>query len=316
MTATPSDARVFRQTANDYYMSRTATGHRSLANPTYEYSHYRAVPMRRLELQSFAAGDQYDSNGSSFFGKRYRHGESSNANNNKASGNGSPLAKIDELGIVVYDPKQHDDVETDLTSPLRSHDRNILELDHSHGQGHHRHGRGERGRGRHHHEARRNTDTDDNESINDLYSRYYDLSRGMHHHGHHRGEHGHRDQRSKEGYFDNDEYYSHERHGHEIITQIPEQHGEHDEDEDDDDDVEENVKPAGLLSLFKYSTKWDMVLVILGCIGALINGGSLPWYSYLFGNFVNKISQESDLNKMMKDVQKVSPSLSFKLTAI
>ncbi|PQM40461.1 tRNA (guanine(37)-N1)-methyltransferase 2 [Prunus yedoensis var. nudiflora] len=31
----------------------------------------------------------------------------------------------------------------------------------------------------------------------------------------------------------------------------------------------------------------------MGCVGALINGGSLPWYSYLFGEFVNKIAIES-----------------------
>ncbi|PKI43803.1 hypothetical protein CRG98_035814 [Punica granatum] len=50
-----------------------------------------------------------------------------------------------------------------------------------------------------------------------------------------------------------------------------------------------------------------MVLVILGCIGALINGGSLPWYSYLFGNFVNKIAQDigGDLDTMMKHIEKI-----------
>ncbi|GFZ04329.1 hypothetical protein Acr_16g0009530 [Actinidia rufa] len=41
------------------------------------------------------------------------------------------------------------------------------------------------------------------------------------------------------------------------------------------DDVEP-PRPVGLSRLFKYSTKLDMVLVILGCLGALINGGSLP----------------------------------------
>ncbi|PPD99648.1 hypothetical protein GOBAR_DD03288 [Gossypium barbadense] len=77
---------------------------------------------------------------------------------------------------------------------------------------------------------------------------------------------------------------------------------------EDDYEEEEDVeppKPASLFSLFKYSTKWDMVLVFLGCLGALINGGSLPWYSFLFGKFVNKIAQESlkgELTQMMKDV--------------
>ena len=72
------------------------------------------------------------------------------------------------------------------------------------------------------------------------------------------------------------------------------------------DDVEP-PRPVGLLRLFKYSTKLDMVLVILGCLGALINGGSLPWYSFLFGDFVNKIARgpNNDKNQMMKDVEAV-----------
>ena len=68
------------------------------------------------------------------------------------------------------------------------------------------------------------------------------------------------------------------------------------------------AKSIGLLGLFKYSTKWDIFLVILGCLGALINGGSLPWYSYLFGEFVNKIAIESsngEKGQMMMDVEKV-----------
>ncbi|KAK1264071.1 ABC transporter B family member 19 [Acorus gramineus] len=85
--------------------------------------------------------------------------------------------------------------------------------------------------------------------------------------------------------------------------------GDDSEEEDDDDEEEARVaQPAGLFSLFKYSTKWDMVLVFLGCVGALINGGSLPWYSFLFGSFVNKIAEESrrgDTDQMMEDVKTV-----------
>ncbi|KAJ1407055.1 P-loop containing nucleoside triphosphate hydrolase [Sesbania bispinosa] len=40
--------------------------------------------------------------------------------------------------------------------------------------------------------------------------------------------------------------------------------------------------------------------------GALINGGSLPWYSYLFGELVNKLSgANNDKNQMMNDVEKI-----------
>lgn len=87
------------------------------------------------------------------------------------------------------------------------------------------------------------------------------------------------------------------------------QYGEDDDaynDEDDDDEVDVRVgKPVSIAGLFKYSTPLDIVLLVLGCIGAMINGGSLPWYSYLFGNFVNKIVT-SDKAQMMKDVKQVS----------
>lgn len=79
-------------------------------------------------------------------------------------------------------------------------------------------------------------------------------------------------------------------------------------EEADEEEIEEGIRPVGLFSLFKYSTKFDMFLIVLGCLGALINGGSLPWFSYFFGDFVNNIAKASsdpDRTKMMKEVNKV-----------
>ncbi|XP_022964429.1 ABC transporter B family member 19-like [Cucurbita moschata] len=79
-------------------------------------------------------------------------------------------------------------------------------------------------------------------------------------------------------------------------------------DDGEDEDEVEPAKAVGLFSLFKYSTKLDLLLITLGCLGALINGGSLPWYSYLFGNFVNQIateSSEADKGQMMRDVARI-----------
>ena len=82
--------------------------------------------------------------------------------------------------------------------------------------------------------------------------------------------------------------------------------GDYDYDGDEEDDVEPRAgKPVSVTGLFKYSTPLDILLLVLGCIGAMINGGSLPWYSYLFGNFVNKIAK-SDPTQMMKDVRDIS----------
>lgn len=81
------------------------------------------------------------------------------------------------------------------------------------------------------------------------------------------------------------------------------------QDGEEFEDEVEQPKTIGIFGLFKYSTKMDMFLVIIGCFGALINGGSLPWYSYLFGDFVNKIALDNDKNQMMEDVRKVCNSL-------
>jgi len=77
---------------------------------------------------------------------------------------------------------------------------------------------------------------------------------------------------------------------------------------DDDDDCEIEVrigKPVSISGLFKYSTPLDILLLVLGCVGATINGGSLPWYSYLFGNFINKVVN-ADKAQMMTDVKQAS----------
>ncbi|PIN09562.1 Multidrug/pheromone exporter, ABC superfamily [Handroanthus impetiginosus] len=78
------------------------------------------------------------------------------------------------------------------------------------------------------------------------------------------------------------------------------------EEDDEEDEVVER-KAVGLFGLFRYSNKLDLVLMLFGCFGALINGGSLPWYSYLFGNFVNKLAEgrNDDKDHVMKEVDKI-----------
>ncbi|KAF6174303.1 hypothetical protein GIB67_040796 [Kingdonia uniflora] len=80
-----------------------------------------------------------------------------------------------------------------------------------------------------------------------------------------------------------------------------------DDGEEEDEDDGRPIKSIGLFNLFKYSTKFDIILIFFGCLGAFINGGSLPLYSFLFGDFVNKIAVDStdDKNLMMEDVEKV-----------
>ncbi|RCV32767.1 hypothetical protein SETIT_7G029100v2 [Setaria italica] len=87
--------------------------------------------------------------------------------------------------------------------------------------------------------------------------------------------------------------------------------GDYGYDDDDDGEIEVRIgKPVSISGLFKYSTPLDIILLVLGCVGATVNGGSLPWYSYLFGNFINKVVN-SDKAQMMKDVKQISIYMVF-----
>ncbi|MBA0870692.1 hypothetical protein Goshw_016009 [Gossypium schwendimanii] len=136
---------------------------------------------------------------------------------------------------------------------------------------------------------------------------------GLSHHNVHSDLDGHHQMRHKlEGLDHNLQSASHQFGGDHKYDDFDPPPNFKEDDYEEEEDVEP-PKPASLFSLFKYSTKWDMVLVFLGCLGALINGGSLPWYSFLFGKFVNKIAQESlkgELTQMMKDVDMICKFMS------
>lgn len=136
----------------------------------------------------------------------------------------------------------------------------------------------------------------------------HDQGHGLSHHSVHSDLDGHHQMRHKsEGLDNNLHSASHQFGGDHKYDDFDPPPNFNKDDYEEEEDVEP-PKPASLFSLFKYSTKWDMVLVFLGCLGALINGGSLPWYSYLFGKFVSKIAKESlkgELTQMVKDVDKV-----------
>ncbi|TKY64230.1 ABC transporter B family member 19 [Spatholobus suberectus] len=239
----PSDrSRVFRRSANDYYLSRTSR-FRGLTSSSYEHSGYG-----RVELQSYVARD----NDHSYFDQHGQpHGLSKlGIIQERSSGKGksSPLAEEDELSMIDYSI-----TEDPVISPNRNgHGLELPYFKHGHGD----------------------------------YGGNYYVGHGLPSHG-------------------SQIYGSGGGYSHHDIDKFSgyDEEGEEDVDEED----ARPPKTVGLFSLFRYSTKWDWVLVFVGCLGALINGGSLPWYSYLFGNLVNKISEEADKDKhqMMKDVEKI-----------
>ncbi|XP_004305767.1 PREDICTED: ABC transporter B family member 19-like [Fragaria vesca subsp. vesca] len=296
-TASTSSRQAQRahRSANYYYLSRTTGGFRTSSNQYNEYSNYGAATDGRLELKSYVARD----NESSGFGRSSNnYGEQSKpfkavpprlerikeaAGSGNFSGSG-PLAKKDLLGLIGYQTAEDDDED--------------VSLDHS---GHHGHGLSHFGHDPGGHDHRSSHKGHD-----------HGLSPIGQHGGHGLSPLGHHGVQglSPMGHRGHGE----PTHGHDTWPQSITSHyidDESDQGSGFDDDGEDDARPVkqvGLFSLFKYSTKWDMFLVFLGCVGALINGGSLPWYSYLFGKFVNKIaieSQEADKGPMMRDVERI-----------
>ncbi|XP_022642083.1 ABC transporter B family member 19 [Vigna radiata var. radiata] len=240
-TSPPSDhSRVFRRSANDFYLSRTS-GFRGIASSSsYEHSGYG-----RVELKSYVARDNdqsYFDNGLSTSG--FIHQQSSRKSKS------SPLAEEDELSMIDYSITE----ERVISPNVNGHGLESPYLKHGHGD----------------------------------YGGSCYVGHGLPSYdgSHLSGSGG--------GYT-----YRH----HDI-----EKHSGYDEEGEEDMDEEDASPPkaVGLFSLFRYSTKWDWMLVFVGCLGALINGGSLPWYSYLFGDLINKISEaDKDKKQMMKDVEKI-----------
>ncbi|KAF9689820.1 hypothetical protein SADUNF_Sadunf01G0132300 [Salix dunnii] len=283
--SSPSNRHIFQRSANDYFLSRTHGGFRSFTNPYCDQSSFSAVPAGRLELQSYAARNNErsvvhvrDYNSAAY--SKSHHGIScptSQAIKGGARRNASPLFDQDELNMIDYDSedveKQGELLQTD-TNLHGDKDSRWISVSHAY--------------------------MEEDDGVSQLY---HSIPHGGHDH------HGHELSRSRHDAFlsvyeanrSTSHYYVPDKNPYDDIDQALEYE---DEDYDDEENDEGARRQVGLFSLFKYSTKWDMVLVFLGCLGALINGGSLPWYSYFFGDFVNKIAKDSD-DKMMNEVARI-----------
>lgn len=271
-TSTTTEAQIVRRSANYYYLSRTTTGFRSSAQNN---TNYDSTPDGRLELRSYVAPPRDGKNYNN-----YNNSESSlvfGKSNYNANYKKSPkLAKIKELGSGNYSGPL---AKRDVLGHYDDDKSEVLGHGLSHNLGH------------------------------DPGGHFYGTSKNLGHggYGHGLSHAGH--DHHRQGYDDHawQSTVTNRRNDGDDRYGDSDQGSVFDEDGEDEEDAVP-PKQVGLLSLFKYSTKWDLVLVFLGCVGALINGGSLPWYSFLFGQFVNKIAKEStfaDKTQMMKDVEMV-----------
>ncbi|KAL5995751.1 hypothetical protein ACLOJK_025820 [Asimina triloba] len=248
--------RTFRS-ANDYYLSDTYGGscHRSLLNPSFEFSTVRPPPSRRIELQSFVGSENQSSQHTSSAAASAPHGFS-----RRKAGNSPATASRDELSTDIdYRESDYivDKVHVKGDAARRQQSSNLQ---------------------RHHSSSNQLLLTDD--------IRSHEASKLHHIHG----QASHNVRRE----VDDD--------GNGVHDHAPDYDDEEEEEEEEDEIG--GGRAVGLFGLFRYSTRLDMVVLLLGCFGALINGGSLPWYSFLFGNFVNKITDDNK-NQIMEDVRQV-----------
>ncbi|XP_047326308.1 ABC transporter B family member 19-like [Impatiens glandulifera] len=254
--------RTFKQSANDYYLSRTFN------NPYYysdDNSRYDPVPSGRIELQSYV-----DVEGPSLMHKSNRSPTIlglETINEQDSAGNSGPLAGNRDSNFRNQLPSRFSRLNSHASDNDDGSENNFDDQSDDDGF----HGSYHRDN-RHHHTVLRS------HNLEDYYSDNNDRFSTISHRNYEKG---------------------HEMDGR--SSYAVEQHEEEEYDE------EPPPQPVGLFSLFKYSSKFDMILVMFGCLGAFINGGSLPWYSFLFGRFVNKIAKESDDDKttMMKDVSTI-----------
>lgn len=71
----------------------------------------------------------------------------------------------------------------------------------------------------------------------------------------------------------------------------------------------EKTKAVPFLKLFSFADSSDIMLMIIGTIGAVGNGVSLPLMTILLGNMINSFGQNQDNHKTVDLVSKVKKNM-------
>lgn len=294
-------------------------GFRGFTNPYYDHSisHYETLPSGRLELQSYVARDSEDSfTGRSFASRehfvKFHRGRARQLSTitERRAGSIGPLVENDELSLIDYDEPEDIDRQIHLseTSPNILHRKGPGWLSISHAYmdqdmedddvGAHLSPNTQKFNV---HNMLTEEKVDDHHMQSHLHHRQVDNNNSLDHHFNYLGQRNHSVTYNQ---------HSHDAEQSNYMSRVHKMHNDEEFASDGEGSEEDDAvtpQAISLFGLFKYSTKFDLVLVLLGCLGALINGGSLPWYSFLFGKFVNKIANESkdDKEQMMRDVGKI-----------
>lgn len=73
-----------------------------------------------------------------------------------------------------------------------------------------------------------------------------------------------------------------------------------------DSDKKKTEQSLPFYQLFAFADKFDYLLMIIGTLGAVIHGSSMPVFFLLFGEMVNGFGKNQfDLHKMTDEVSKV-----------
>lgn len=83
---------------------------------------------------------------------------------------------------------------------------------------------------------------------------------------------------------------------------------------DQKDKGDEKTHSVPFHKLFSFADKIDILLMIIGTIGAIGNGLSMPLMTILFGDLVNSFGQNQNNGDVVRVVSKVTSYGSFDLS--
>jgi ATP-binding cassette subfamily B (MDR/TAP) protein 1 len=85
-------------------------------------------------------------------------------------------------------------------------------------------------------------------------------------------------------------------------------HGDGERGKDGRPEKDEAKKKVPLLGMFRYADRIDVLLMVVGTLGAMGNGVAEPLMSVLFGNVINSFG-ESSSSDVLRRVTKVCHGL-------
>jgi ATP-binding cassette subfamily B (MDR/TAP) protein 1 len=68
---------------------------------------------------------------------------------------------------------------------------------------------------------------------------------------------------------------------------------------------QEEYESVSYFSLYRYADKWDMLFILLGSAGAIVNGAGLPVFAIFLGNIMNDIGYNQSSIEVGKSLTEI-----------